>query len=112
MFFWGDDDRAEYVKEIKTVLGNYLPQIDELVHSLFMNVSPEIDKTWGVLEQVAKNKKESLTEILNRHANDKMFKEDTLAYYEALKERSIEESTDSLLLDELKSIISKIENYG
>jgi hypothetical protein len=41
-----------------------------------------------------------------------MFKEDTLAYYEALKERSIEESTDSLLLDELKSIISKIENYG
>jgi uncharacterized protein with ParB-like and HNH nuclease domain len=112
MFFWGDDDRAEYVKEIKTVLGNYLPQIDELVHSLFMNVSLEIDKTWGVLEQVAKNKKESLTEILNRHANDKMFKEDTLAYYEALKERSIEESTDSLLLDELKSIISKIENYG
>lgn len=112
MFFWGDDDRAEYVKEIKTVLGNYLPQIDELVHSLFMNVSLEIDKTWGVLEQVAKNKKESLTEILNRHANDKMFKEDTLAYYEALKERSIEESMDSLLLDELKSIISKIENYG
>ena len=112
MFFWGDDDRAEYVKEIKTVLGNYLPQIDELVQSLFMNVGLEIDKTWGVLEQVAKNKKESLTEILNRHANDKMFKEDTLAYYEALKERSIEESTDSLLLDELKSIISKIENYG
>ena len=45
LFFWGDDDRVEYVKEIKKVLGKYLPQIDELVHSLFMNISPEIDKT-------------------------------------------------------------------
>lgn len=31
LFFWGDDDRVEYVKEIKKVLGKYLPQIDELV---------------------------------------------------------------------------------
>lgn len=112
LFFWGDDDRVEYVKEIKKVLCNYLPQINELVHSLFMNISPEIDKTWDVLEQVAKNKKESLMVILNQHANDKMFKEDPLAYYEALKERSIEEGTDSLLLNEFKSIISKIENHG
>ena len=109
LFFWGDDDRVEYVKEIKKVLGNYLPQIDELVHSLFMNISPEIDKTWDMLEQATKNKKESLVMILNQHANDKMFKEDPLAYYEALKERSIEEGTDSLLLNELMSIISKIE---
>ena len=109
LFFWGDDDRVEYVKEIKKVLGNYLPQIDELVHSLFMNISPEIDKTWDMLEQATKNKKESLMMILNQHANDKMFKEDPLAYYEALKERSIEEGTDSLLLNELMSIISKIE---
>lgn len=112
LFFWGDDDRVEYVKEIKKVLGKYLPQIDELVHSLFMNISPEIDKTWDMLEQMAKNKKESLMVILNQHANDKMFKEDPLAYYEALKERSIEEGTDSLLLNELKSIISNIENHG
>ena len=112
LFFWGDDDRVEYVKEIKKVLCNYLPQINELVHSLFMNISPEIDKTWDLLEQVAKNKKESLMVILNQHANDKMFKEDPLAYYEALKERSIEEGTDSLLLNEFKSIISKIENHG
>ena len=112
LFFWGDDDRVEYVKEIKKVLGKYLPQIDELVHSLFMNISPEIDKTWDMLEQMAKNKKESLKVILNQHANDKMFKEDPLAYYEALKERSIEEGTDSLLLNELKSIISKIKNHG
>jgi len=83
LFFWGDDDRVEYVKEIKKVLGKYLPQIDELVHSLFMNISPEIDKTWDMLEQMAKNKKESLKVILNQHANDKMFKEDPLAYYEA-----------------------------
>lgn len=76
LFFWGDDDRVEYVKEIKKVLGKYLPQIDELVHSLFMNISPEIDKTWDMLEQMAKNKKESLKVILNQHANDKMFKED------------------------------------
>ena len=109
LFFWGDDDRVEYVKEIKKVLGDYLPQIDELVHSLFMNISPEIDKTWDMLEQATKNKKESLVMILNQHANDKMFKEDPLAYYEALKERSIEEGTDSLLLNELMSIISKIE---
>jgi len=112
LFFWGDDDRVEYVKEIKKVLGKYLPQIDELVHSLFINISPEIDKTWDVLEQMAKNKKESLKVILNQHANDKMSKEDPLAYYEALKERSIEEGTDSLLLNELMSIISKIENHG
>lgn len=112
LFFWGDDDRVEYVKEIKKVLGKYLPQIDELVHSLFINISPEIDKTWDVLEQMAKNKKESLKVILNQHANDKMLKEDPLAYYEALKERSIEEGTDSLLLNELMSIISKIENHG
>jgi hypothetical protein len=112
LFFWGDDDRVEYVKEIKKVLCNYLPQINELVHSLFMNISPEIDKTWDLLEQVAKNKKESLMVILNQHANDKMFKEDPLAYYEVLKERSIEEGTDSLLLNEFKSIISKIENHG
>ena len=112
LFFWGDDDRVEYVKEIKKVLGKYLPQIDELVHSLFMNISLEIDKTWDMLEQMAKNKKESLKVVLNQHANYKMFKEDPLAYYEALKERSIEEGTDSLLLNELKSIISKIENHG
>ena len=29
-----------------------------------------------MLEQMAKNKKESLKVILNQHANDKMFKED------------------------------------
>lgn len=112
LFFWGDDDRVAYVNEIKSVLGDYLPTLDELVRILFNGINSEIDNTWNELEQMAKNKKGSLMVILNQHANDKMFKDDPLAYYEALKERSIEEGTDSLLLNELKSIISKIENHG
>ena len=79
---------------------------------LFNGINSEIDNTWNELEQIAKSKKVSLVDVLKLHANDKMYTNDALAYYEALKERSIEERTDSLLLDELKSIISNIENYG
>ena len=112
LFFWGDDDRVAYVNEIKSVLGDYLPKLDEQVRILFNGINSEIDNTWNELEQIAKSKKVSLVDVLKLHANDKMYTNDALAYYEALKERSIEERTDSLLLDELKSIISNIENYG
>lgn len=112
LFFWGDDDRVAYVNEIKSVLGDYLPKLDEQVRILFNGINSEIDNTWNELEQIAKSKNVSLVDVLKLHANDKMYTNDALAYYEALKERSIEERTDSLLLDELKSIISNIENYG
>ena len=112
LFFWGDDDRVAYVNEIKKVLGDYLPKLDEQVRILFNGISSEIDNTWNELEQRAKSKKVSLVDILKLHANDKMFKDDALAYYETLKERCSEEKTGTLLSDELKSIISKIENYG
>ncbi len=112
LFFWGDDDRVAYVNEIKNVLSDYLPKLDEQVRFLFNGISSEIDNTWNELEQRAKSKKVSLVEVLKLHANDKMFKDDALAYYETLKERGSEEKTETLLSDELKSIISKIENYG
>lgn len=112
LFFWGDDDRVEYVNEIKSVLSYYLPNLDEQVRTLFNGINAEIDNTWNELEQRAKSKKVSLVDVLKLHANEKMFKDDALAYYETLKERSSEEETGTLLSDELKSIIAKIENYG
>lgn len=112
LFFWGDDDRVAYVNEIKKVLSDYLPKLDEQVRILFNGITSEIDNTWNELEQRAKSKKVSLVDVLKLHANDKMFKDDALAYYETLKERCSEEKTGTLLSDELKSIISKIENYG
>ena len=112
LFFWGDDDRVAYVNEIKNVLSDYLPKLDEQVRILFNGISSEIDNTWNELEQRAKSKKVSLVDVLKLYANDKMCKDDALAYYESLKERYSEEKTGTLLSDELKLIILNIENYG
>lgn len=45
MFFWGQDDREAYIREIKKVLHDYLPSLSEVVYKLFAgieNMNPDI----------------------------------------------------------------------
>lgn len=109
IFFWGDNDREEYIREIKRVLEFYLPQLDDQVYSLTKGLSEEIDEVWNQLKQEVKKKNLSLAQILNQYASEKRYQEDALAYYESLKEKKSEEGTYETLLQELKAIISKIK---
>ena len=111
LFFWGDDDRDAYVAEIKRVLKDYLPTLEENVRSLFRNENSNIDREWNLLAKTAELHKKSITDILKRHAQENMFADDPLAYYETVEEKDSESEGFEVIINELKAITSKIENY-
>lgn len=85
LFFWSDEDRREYIMEIKKVLAGYLPRFDELVYALSRNAGEAMPALWEALSKALTGKKVTMAHLLEQYAARRVRKEsDALAFYEAL----------------------------
>lgn len=111
LFFWSDDDRTEYIKEIKRVLRDYLPSLDALVCKLLSKVGEEFMVLWNEFESATANRKTSRAHILMQYAQVVKREQDPLAFYEALYDHFEDNGSTEEIKKEFEQLIKTINDY-